>query len=75
MKPPKLKLVTDFTEAEWVQETLYPWDDQYIACLGVFIPVGFDSYWTIRHDNGDPDLGSVSSLTFVRLTSMCGVFT
>lgn len=75
MQPPKLQLITDFTEAEWVQETLYPWDDQYIACLGVFIPVGFESYLTIRHDNSDPDLGSVSSLNFERLTLMLRDFT
>ena len=75
MKPPELKLVTDFSEAKWVQETLYPWDDLHIACLGVFIPVGFQSYLTIRHDNTDPSLGSVSSLNFERLTLMLRDFT
>ena len=75
MKPPELKLVTDFSEAKWVQETLYPWDDLHIACLGVFIPVGFQSYLTIRHDNTDPSLGSVSSLNFERLTLMLCDFT
>lgn len=75
MKPPKLKLLTDFTEATWVQETLYPWDDQHIACLGIFIPVGFESYLTIRHDNSDPELGSVSMLNFERLTLMLRDFT
>ena len=75
MKPPKLKLVIDFSEAKWVQETLYPWDNLNIACLGVFIPVGFESYLTIRHDNTDPSLGSVSSLNFERLTLMLRDFT
>jgi hypothetical protein len=75
MKPPQLKLITDFTEAQWVQETLYAWDDLHIACLGVFIPVGFQSYLTIRHDNTDPSLGSVSSLNFERLTLMLCDFT
>jgi hypothetical protein len=75
MKPPQMKLITDFTEAQWVQETLYPWDDLHIACLGVFIPVGFQSYLTIRHENTDPLLGSVSSLNFERLTLMLCDFT
>jgi len=75
MKTPQLNLVTDFTEAIWVQETLYPWDDQHIACLGVFIPKGFESYLTIRHDNTNPELGSVSSLNFERLTLMLRDFT
>jgi len=68
MKPPKLQLITDFDEAKWVQVALYPWDDIHIACLGVFIPVGFESYLTIRHDNSDPVLGSTVPLNFERLT-------
>lgn len=75
MKPPQLKLITDFTEAKWVQATLYPWEDPYIACLVVFIPVGFQSYLTIGHDNTDPSLGSVSSLNFERLILMLRDFT
>ncbi len=75
MKPPELKLVIDFSEAKWVQQTLYPWEDPYIACLGVFIPVGFESYLTIRHNNVDPSLGSVSVLNFERLTLMLRDFT
>ena len=75
MKPPKLKLITDFSELKWLQEALYPWDDLHIACLGVFIPIGFESYLTIRHENSDPSLGSVSSLNFERLTLMLRDFT
>jgi len=66
MKPPKLQLITDFDEAKWVQVALYPWDDIHIACLGVFIPVGFESYLAIRHDNSDPALGSTVPLNFER---------
>jgi hypothetical protein len=34
MKRPELKLITDFSEAQWVQEILYPSDEQYRNCLG-----------------------------------------
>ena len=67
MKRPELKLITDFSEARWVQEILYPSNEQYHNCLGTYIPVGFESYIAIRHDNNDPNLGTIIPLNFEKL--------
>lgn len=68
MKRPKLKLITGFSEARWVQKILYPYEERYYTCLGIHIPVGFESYIAIRHDNDDPNLGTTIPLNFQKFT-------
>lgn len=75
MKRPKLKLITDFSEARWVQESLYPREEQYHNCLGSYIPVGFESYIAIRHENNDPKLGTTIPLNFEKLILLIRDFT
>lgn len=51
MKKPEFKLVDDLSIADWVKETLYPWDKNNFLQLGTVIPEGFASYLLIRNEN------------------------
>lgn len=54
MKQPKFKLVNDLSIANWVKETLYPWDRDGYLRLGTVIPEGFESYISVRNENVFP---------------------
>ena len=68
MKKPILKLVTELKEVKWIQDILYPWEEPYLGCLGFVIPIGFESYLAIRHDNDDESHGPLGTMNHEKLT-------
>lgn len=68
MKKPILKLVTEFADAKWIQDILYPWEEPYFGCLGSVIPIGFESYLAIRHENNDKSRGPLGNLNEEKLS-------
>lgn len=55
MRKPNFQLVDDLSIADWVKETLYPWDTDNFLQLGTVIPEGFDAYISIRNETKIPD--------------------
>ena len=51
-----------------VQDILYPWGGPYFGCLGSVIPIGFESYLAIRHDNDDESHGPLGNMNHEKLT-------
>jgi hypothetical protein len=49
MKKPKFKLVDDLSVANWVKESLYPWDEHDYSKLGTDIPDCYELYLSIRN--------------------------
>lgn len=50
MKKPRFQLVDDLTIADWLKESLYPWDKDNFLRLGTVIPEGFDAYISVRNE-------------------------
>ena len=67
MKPPKLKLITEFSDVEWIHKMLYPFEEEYFTRLGIHIPIGYESYLTIRHHNLDPYKANLGFLIWEKL--------
>lgn len=68
MKDPKLELITDFTEADWVRKSLSKAAENNEGFLAAIIPEGFEAYISVRHSPKKSKYHFDESLNFEKLT-------
>ncbi|MBU3645917.1 MAG: hypothetical protein FGM49_03810 [Candidatus Nanopelagicaceae bacterium] len=68
MKPPKLALITDFTEADWVRTSLSQAAERDERFLADVIPMSFEAYVSVRHQPKKSKNNFGESLCFEKLT-------
>ena len=68
MKEPKLELITDFTEADWVRKSLSQAAENEEGFLAAIIPMGFEAYISVRHTPKKSNNHFDESLNFEKLT-------
>ena len=75
MEKINLKLISDYSELEWLKNSLTPWPEIGHLQLSSIIPSGHQSYVAVRCSNSDPKIGPVGTLDYEKLFKYLQKFT
>ena len=75
MKKPNFELASGPKDAQWLNETLYPWDKDDFLQLGSIIPEGFESYIAIRHVKKTENSDNFNCMNYEKLNLILADYT